>query len=67
MYPLAKAYPHRNDDGVLWLHYEDLKADLKGCVKLISDFTGIGVGDQKLLDLVEYQVRTCIALVVLSC
>eukprot|EP00210_Caulerpa_lentillifera_P007984 g7623.t1 len=52
---IAQAYPHRKDKGVLWLHYEDLKADLRGCIKLISDFMDIGVGNQSLLDLVEYQ------------
>jgi len=51
----ASWYPHRKDENVLWLHYEDLKQDLKACVKLISDFLGIGVGDQKLLELVEKQ------------
>lgn len=48
-------YPHRKDANVLWLHYEDLKADLKRCVKMLSDFLGVGVGDQELLDLVEKQ------------
>eukprot|EP00210_Caulerpa_lentillifera_P006180 g5904.t1 len=52
---IAQAYPHRKDKGVLWLHYEDLKTDLKGCIKLISDFMGIGVGNQKLLNLIEHQ------------
>eukprot|EP00210_Caulerpa_lentillifera_P006178 g5902.t2 len=54
---IVQAYPHRKDEGVLWLHYEDLKADLKGCIKLISDFMGIGVGNQDLLNLIEHQVR----------
>jgi len=54
------------DDGVLWLHYDDLKADLKGCIKLISSFMGIGVGDQKLLDLVHYQVRSCVLFILIS-
>eukprot|EP00210_Caulerpa_lentillifera_P008864 g8457.t1 len=52
---IAKAYPHRNDKGVLWLHYEDLKENLKECIRLISDFLGIGISDQKLLDLIEHQ------------
>ena len=55
---LASWYPHRKDENVLWLHYEDLKADLKRCIKLISDFTNLGVGDTDLLDLVERQVRS---------
>eukprot|EP00210_Caulerpa_lentillifera_P006596 g6301.t1 len=54
---IAKAYPHRNDEGVLWLHYEDLKEDLKGCIKLMSEFLGIGVGNQELLNLIERQSR----------
>ena len=53
---LASWYPHRKDENVLWLHYEDLKQDLKTCIKLISDFLGIGVNDEKLLELVERQV-----------
>eukprot|EP00210_Caulerpa_lentillifera_P006176 g5901.t1 len=52
---IVQAYPHRRDKGVLWLHYEDLKADLKECIKLISDFMDIGVGNQELLNLIEHQ------------
>lgn len=52
---LVSWYPHRNDDNVLWLHYEDLKFDLRQCIRMISDFIGIGIGNQKLLDLVERQ------------
>eukprot|EP00210_Caulerpa_lentillifera_P008863 g8456.t1 len=55
MESIVQAYPYRKDKNVLWLHYEDLKANLKACIKLISDFMGIGVGNQDLLDLVEYQ------------
>jgi len=55
MQHLVSWYPHRNDENVLWLHYEDLKANLPLCIRMISDFIGIGVGDQKLLDLVHRQ------------
>ena len=48
-------YPLRKDENVLWLHYEDLKADLSGCIKLLSEFIGVGVDDQELLDLAEKQ------------
>jgi len=64
---LAKTYPYRHDDSLLWLHVDDLKADLKRCIKLISEFTSIEVGDQKLLDLAEYQESACISFVVNSC
>jgi len=49
-------YPRRLDDNVLWLHYEDLIQDLRGCVKLIAEFLDIGVNDNKLQDLVTKQV-----------
>eukprot|EP00210_Caulerpa_lentillifera_P006588 g6293.t1 len=52
---IAKAFNHRHDEGVLWLHYEDLKENLKGCIKLISNFMGIGVGNEELLNLIEHQ------------
>ena len=41
---------------MLWLHYEDLKADVSKCIRIISDFIDIGVGNNELLDLVEHQV-----------
>lgn len=48
-------FPHRKNENVLWLHYEDLKADLTGCIRLLADFIGVGVDDQELLDLAEKQ------------
>jgi len=52
---MASWYPHRLDKNVLWLHYEDLKQDLRGCVRLIADFLDIGSGDEKLQELVTHQ------------
>jgi len=48
-------YPHRLDENVLWLHYEDLKQNLRECVRLISEFLDIGGDDEKLQELVTYQ------------
>lgn len=45
---IASWYPHRNDPNVLWLHFEDLAADLPGCVALIARFLNIGVDDAEL-------------------
>ena len=56
--PAVSWYPHRNDDGVLWLHYDDLSEDLTKCISLISNFLQIGVGDDELLKIVEEQVTS---------
>lgn len=37
------------------MHYEDLKEDLASCIKLMSEFLGLGVGNQELLKLVKFQ------------
>jgi len=44
-------YPHRTDENVLWLHYEDLLEDLPKCVKVIARFIGVEL-DDSLLQLV---------------
>ena len=49
-------FPHRGDDNVLWLHYEDLKEDLTGCIHLIAKFLDLGANDAELLKRVEQQV-----------
>ena len=56
----ASWYPHRKKENVLWIHYEDLKADLRKSIEMMSEFLGVGVGDQELLDLVERQVTECV-------
>lgn len=53
---LTSWFPHKNDDNVLWLHYEDLVQDLPGCVDLISKFLGIGADDAHLKSIVTNQV-----------
>ena len=53
---LVSWYPYRKDSNVLWLHYEDLKEDLTGCIKLVAKFLGLGENNPKLLKLVEQQV-----------
>ena len=54
---LVSWFPHRHDENVLWLHFEDMKADLTQCVSLVSKFLGIGEDDPELLKKVEYQVE----------
>lgn len=56
---LASWFPHRKDENVLWLHYEDLMQDLAGCVDLIADFLGIGGNDAELKATVTHQVHVC--------
>ena len=53
---LVSWYPYRNDSNVLWLHYEDLKEDLSGCICRVAKFLGLGENNPKLLKLVEHQV-----------
>lgn len=55
MHHIMNWYPHRLDDNVLWLHYEDLRQDLATCVKMVSDFLDIGVGDEERLKKATHQ------------
>eukprot|EP00192_Tetraselmis_astigmatica_P021345 CAMPEP_0117668310 /NCGR_PEP_ID=MMETSP0804-20121206/11473_1 /TAXON_ID=1074897 /ORGANISM="Tetraselmis astigmatica, Strain CCMP880" /LENGTH=301 /DNA_ID=CAMNT_0005476177 /DNA_START=115 /DNA_END=1017 /DNA_ORIENTATION=+ len=48
-------YPHRKDEDVLWLHFEDLKEYLPQCVALIAEFIGCGVDNPKLQELAVKQ------------
>lgn len=48
-------YPHRFDENVLWLHFEDLKENLRECVRLIAEFLDIGSDDKELQELVTSQ------------
>lgn len=48
-------YPRRHDPNVLFLHYEDLKENLRQSVKLIANFLEIDADDD-LIDLVTSQV-----------
>lgn len=53
---LTSWYPHRKDENVLWMHYEDLMDDLPACVDMISQFLGIGVRDEELKAKTVHQV-----------
>ena len=53
---LVSWFPHRHDENVLWIHFEDMKADLAQCISLVSKFLGIGENDPELLKKEEYQV-----------
>ena len=41
-------WPHRNDDNVLWLRYEDLKHDLKTGINQILTFLNWQISDEQL-------------------
>lgn len=41
-------FPCRNDEKVLWLHYEDMIADKSGCIKIIARFMGMDLSSEEL-------------------
>ncbi|MCP4265644.1 MAG: sulfotransferase domain-containing protein [Candidatus Brocadiaceae bacterium] len=41
-------YPHRPDENVLWLHYEDLLEDRPKCIKAMAQFMGVELDDNLL-------------------
>jgi aryl sulfotransferase len=49
----ATYWPHRNLENVLFLHYNDLKADLAGEVRRIAAFLGVEVGDADVASVVR--------------
>ena len=53
---LVDWYPLRRCPNVLWLHFEDLKTDLRQCVKLIASFMGIDPHDEARIDCAMRQV-----------
>ena len=53
---LVDWYSFRQSPNVLWLHFEDLKTDLRECVKLVASFMGIDPQDEALIDLAVRQV-----------
>lgn len=53
---LTSWFPHRGDENVLWIHYEDLIEDLPACVELISNFLEIGANDDELKAKTVHQV-----------
>lgn len=52
---MASWFPHRADPDVLWLHYEDLQADLPAAVALIARFLQLGQDDPELQALAVQQ------------
>mmetsp|Transcript_2002 Transcript_2002/g.7156 ORF Transcript_2002/g.7156 Transcript_2002/m.7156 type:complete len:315 (+) Transcript_2002:35-979(+) len=44
---LTSWWPHRNDETVLWLYYEDLKDDLPACVHKIAEFMGLEYDEER--------------------
>lgn len=63
----AEWYPHRLDENVLWLHYEDLKEDLSACVRIIAEFLDIGKDDEELQKTALYQVCNMAGILPLNC
>jgi len=45
---LTSWYQHRNDPNVLWIHYEDLKHDLRFCIEKIAEFINIPLAKEEL-------------------
>ncbi|MFP2927667.1 sulfotransferase domain-containing protein [Pyxidicoccus sp. 3LG] len=45
--------PHRHDDNVLWVRYEDLRDDLEGQVRRIAAFCGIPLEEERLGDILH--------------
>jgi len=51
-------WPHRNDDNVLWLRYEDLKTDFNTAIEQIVNFLGWHITDEqrsKVMELCSFQ------------
>jgi len=46
-------WPHKDDEDLLWLRYEDLKLDIEGTARKILDFTGWDVTDEELKKCIE--------------
>ena len=52
------SWPHRDDENVLLLKYEDMKTDLPGAISQIASFLGINLSDQvisKIADLSSFE------------
>jgi len=41
-------HPHRKDENLLWLHYEDLLEDLPRCLRVIAAFMGVALDDSSI-------------------
>lgn len=46
-------YPHRNDDNVLWLHFEDLIEDRTTCLRAIAHFMEVELSESEFQLVVE--------------
>lgn len=45
--------PHRHDANVLWVRYEDLRADLEGQVRRIAAFCGLPLEEERMGDILH--------------
>lgn len=55
---VAGFWPHKNDDDVMWLRYEDMQSDLRGQTERIVEFLGWDVTENdidRVLPLVDFQ------------
>lgn len=50
---VAGWYAHRDDENVLFLTFEDLKADLESCVRRIADFCGFVIDEERMPTILE--------------
>ncbi len=46
-------YPYRNDENVLWLHYEDLVENPHRCIRAIARFMGVELDDDLFTLVIE--------------
>ena len=46
-------WSHKDDDNVLFLHYEELKQDLQGQIKIIAEFLGLKLSDEEIKAVAE--------------
>lgn len=51
---IKQGWTRRNDENVLFLFYEDLRRDLKGSLKILSEFLGKTLQDNDLTELQDH-------------
>ena len=47
-------FPYRNDENVLWLHYEDMVADKAGCIDAMAGFMGLELSSEALKAVLDH-------------
>jgi aryl sulfotransferase len=49
---VSSFWAHRNEPNVLFVHFDDMKADLEGAMRAVAEFLGIAVDDARWPELV---------------